>query len=77
MARIEDASLDALSVDAGAFDASLASEARRILKSGGLLVVMQTHAERTGLAGLVEPAGFGALESLDAPGGGALFAART
>jgi hypothetical protein len=42
-----------------------------------VLVVVETHTERAGVADLVEPAGFGALESLDAPGGGALFAART
>jgi len=77
IARIEDASLDALSIDARAFDAPLASEARRILKRGGVLVVVETHAQREGIADVVEPAGFGALESLDAPGGGALFAARS
>jgi hypothetical protein len=77
IARIEDASLDALTLDARAFDAQLANEAQRILKRGGVLVVAEMHAERTGVADLVEPAGFGALESLDAPGGGALFAART
>jgi hypothetical protein len=77
IARIEDASLDALTVDAGVFDARLAREARRILKRGGVLVVVETHTERAGVADLVEPAGFGALESLGAPGGGALFAARS
>jgi SAM-dependent methyltransferase len=77
IARIDDASLDVLTVDAGVFDARLAGEARRILKRGGVLVVVETHAERAGIADLVEPAGFGALESLDAPGGGALFAARS
>ena len=77
IARIEDASLDALSIDAHAFDARLAREARRILKRGGVLVVVDTRAERASIADLVEPAGFGALESLDAPGGGALFAARS
>ncbi len=77
IARIEDASLDALTVDARAFDVRLAGEAQRILKRGGVLVVVETHAQREGIADLVEPAGFGALESLDAPGGGALFAART
>ena len=77
IARIEDASLDALSIDALAFDAPLAREARRILKRGGVLVVVDTRAERASIADLVEPAGFGALESLDAPGGGALFAARS
>ena len=77
IARIEDASLDVLTVDARAFDVRLAGEAQRILKRGGVLVVVETHAQREGIADLVEPAGFGALESLDAPGGGALFAART
>ena len=77
IARIEDASLDALTVDARAFDVRLAGEAQRILKRSGVLVVVETHAQREGIADLVEPAGFGALESLDAPGGGALFAART
>jgi hypothetical protein len=77
IARIDDASLDALTLDASRLDAQLAREARRILKPGGLLVVVETHAQRAGVADLVEPAGFGALESLNAPGGGALFAARS
>jgi hypothetical protein len=77
IARIEDASLDALTLDARALDARLAREAQRILKRGGVLVVIETHAERAGVADLVEQAGYGALETLDAPGGGALFAART
>lgn len=77
VARIEDASLDALSIDARAFDAALAREARRILKRGGVLVVVEARTERASVTDLVEPAGFGALESIDAPGGGALFAART
>jgi uncharacterized protein DUF4214 len=77
IARTEDASFDALTVDARAFGARLAHEARRILKPGGVLVVVETHAGRAGVADIAEPAGFGALESLDAPGGGALFAART
>ena len=77
IARIDDASLDALTIDARAFDARLASDAQRILKPGGVLVVIETHAERAGVADLAERAGFGALESLDASGGGALFAARS
>lgn len=82
IARIADASLDALTIAMAEHrdfsHAALLAEAQRVLRRGGCLMIAHARSESAQSAppDIVEAAGFGPPKRLDAFGGRAFFAAR-